>query len=64
MGTVDNIVILHGVITHLLNNNKKLYAAFVAFTKDFDYLVRDVIWYKLIKFGIRGKRSSDKTTLR
>ena len=24
MGTVDNIFILHGVITHLLNNNKKL----------------------------------------
>ena len=46
--------ILHGVITHLLNNNKKLYAAFIDFTKAFDYLVRYVIWYKLIHFGIRG----------
>ena len=46
--------ILHGVITHLLNNTKKLYAAFIDFTKDFDYLVRYVIWYKLIDFGIRG----------
>jgi len=32
-----------------------LYAAFVDFTKAFDYLVRDVIWYKLIKNGVRGK---------
>ena len=40
MRTVDNIVILHGVITHLLNN-KKLYAAFVDYTKAFYYLVRD-----------------------
>ena len=55
IGTVDTIFILHGVITHLLNNNKTLNAAFVAFTKAFDYLVRDALWYKLIKFGIRGK---------
>jgi len=27
----------------------------VDFTKTFDYLVRDVIWYKLIKYGVRGK---------
>jgi len=27
----------------------------VDFTKAFDYLVRDVIWYKLIKYGVRGK---------
>ena len=55
MGTVDNIFILHGVNTHLFNNNRKVYAASVDFTEAFDYLVRDIIWYKLIKFGIRGK---------
>ena len=55
MGTVDNVFILHGIVTHLLNNNKKMIALFVDFTKAFDYLVRDVIWYKLIKFGVRGK---------
>ena len=54
MGTIDTIFILHGVITHLLNTNKKLYCAFDDFNKAFDYLVRDVIWYKHIKFGIRG----------
>jgi len=55
MGTVDNIFVLHSAIMHLINNGKKLYTAFVDFTKAFDYLVRDVIWFKLIKFGVRGK---------
>ncbi|XP_053395382.1 uncharacterized protein LOC123523921 isoform X1 [Mercenaria mercenaria] len=55
MGTIDNIFVLHGLINHLLNNNKRMYAVFVDFTKAFDFLVRDVIWYKLIKIGIRGK---------
>lgn len=27
---------------------------FVDFTKAFDYLVHDVLWFKLIKIGIRG----------
>jgi len=30
-------------------NTFTLYTAFVDFTKAFDYLVRDVIWHKLIK---------------
>ena len=38
-----------------MNTNKKLYAAFVDFKKAFDYVVRDVVWYKLIKAGVRGK---------
>ena len=46
MGTVDNIFVFHGLITHILNNKKTLYTALVDFTKAFDYLVRDVIWYK------------------
>ena len=55
MGTIDNIFALHGVINHLLNGNKKLYAAFIDFTKAFDYVVRENMWYKLLKTGIRGK---------
>ena len=50
-----NTFVFHGLITHILNNKKTLYTAFVDFTKAFDYLVRDVIWYKLIKYGVRGK---------
>ena len=55
MGTIDNIFVLHNMINYLLNNDKRLYVAFVDFTKAFDYLVRDIIWYKMIKLGIRGK---------
>ena len=39
----------------MLNKNEKLYCAFVDFTKAFDFVVRDVLWYKLIKIGVRGK---------
>ena len=44
MGTVENIFVLHGVINHLLNKNKKLYSAFIDFTKAFDYVVRENMW--------------------
>ena len=55
MGTIDNIFVLHGLISHCLNNCEKLFAAFVDFQKAFDYVVRDTLWCKLIKLGIRGK---------
>ena len=32
-----------------------MFRAFVDFTKAFDYVVRDIVWYKLIKLGIGGK---------
>ena len=54
MGTVDNIFVLHGLISHILNQRKHLYCAFVDFTKVFDYVVRDNLWAKLIKLGLRG----------
>ena len=64
MGTVDNIFILHGVINQLLNENKKLYVAFIDLTKAFDYVIRDMvqtlkIWcwgwgdYKCIKVNVK-----------
>ena len=55
MSTVDNIFVLHGLISHnILNHDTQLYCAFVDFTKAFDYVVRDYFLYKLIKWGIRG----------
>ena len=50
-----NIVVLHGVISHLLNEYKKLYAAFIHYTKAFDYVFRENMWYKLLKYGISGR---------
>lgn len=54
-GTVDNIFVLHGLINHFINSGKKLYCGFVDFSKAFDYIVHDNLWFKLIKLGLRGK---------
>ena len=43
MGTVDNIFVLHGLITHLINQGKKMYCTFVDFKKAFDFINRDII---------------------
>ena len=56
MTTVDNIFVLHGLINQLLNiNNNKLYTVFVDYTKAFDFIVRDIIWYTFLKLWVRGK---------
>ena len=55
MSTVDNVFILHGLISHSFTNKTNRYCAFIDFTKAFDFVVKDVLWYKLIKLGVRGK---------
>ena len=44
---------LHSVINHFVNNNNKLLCAFVDFSKAFDYVAKNNIWYKMIQIGIR-----------
>ena len=55
MSTVDDVFVLHSLLTHVLKEGKKLYCAFIDFAKAFDYEVRNNLWYKMIKLGIRGK---------
>ena len=55
MSTVDNVFVLHSLITHYVNENKKLYSAFIYFKKAFDFVVKHILWYKLIQSGVRGK---------
>ena len=55
MNTADNIFVINGLITHCINNNKYLYCCFVDFTKAFDYVKRVILWYKVIKIGVRGQ---------
>ena len=55
MSTTDNIFVFHGLISHILNQGSKLFCAFVDYTKAFDYIVRENLWYKMIKYGLRGK---------
>ena len=38
MSTVDNNFVLYGLISHIINSGRKLYCAFVDFTKAFDYI--------------------------
>ena len=54
MGTIDNVFIVNGVIKHFLNEQKKIYVAWIDFRKAYDYVIRDNLWFKLIKYGIRG----------
>ena len=55
MGTTDHIFALHGLITHFINQNKQLFCTFVDFTKAFDYIVRENLWFKIYRLGIRGR---------
>ena len=55
MSTIGNIFVLNGLITHCINNNEYLHCCFVDFTKAFDYVERDILWFKLIKIGVRGR---------
>ena len=51
MGTVDNLFVLHGLVSHMLNQGAKLYCGFIDFTKAFEYIVRENLWYKFIQLG-------------
>ena len=49
MSTSENIFVLHGIITHMINQGKKLYCSFIDFSKAFDDVERKSLWYKLIQ---------------
>ena len=53
--TVDAIFILQNLIQHVLNDNRRLYCAFVDLRKAFDSVYRNGLWLKLYKAGISGK---------
>ena len=38
-----------------ISNKTKLYCAFLDYSKALDNVVRDYLWYKLLKVGIRGE---------
>ncbi len=55
LGTTDSIYVLHNLITWCINHKRKLYCAFVDYSKAFDYVVRENLWYKLLLSGVSGK---------
>ena len=54
-GTTDSIFILHCLINKILDKKKSLYTFFVDFSKAVDYVIRENLWYKMIKAGVNGK---------
>ena len=54
-GTVDGIFILHNVINKFLDEGNSLYSFFVDYSKAFDFVVHDNLWYKLLSCGVSGK---------
>ena len=55
LGTVDDIFVLHHIVNWCISNKKKLYCAFLDYSKAFDNVVRDKLWYKLLKLGFVEK---------
>ena len=54
--TTDAHIIIYNLIRKYCHNNgKKLYGCFVDFSKAFDTIPRDILFKKLISYGITGK---------
>ena len=53
--TTDNMFILHGLIQRQLILGKQIYLCMVDFSKAFDLVNRNILFYKMIKFGYQGK---------
>lgn len=53
--TVDSIFVLSAKIEAALRRRKgRLYCLFVDYSKAFDRVERDMLWYKLIRCGVLG----------
>ena len=54
-GTRDAIFVIHGLVTKLLSNKKRLYCCFIDYAKAFDNIDRVKLWRNIIKAGVTGK---------
>ena len=57
--TVDSAFVLHSIVNEYLEQGEKLYTFFIDYSKAFDYIVHDNLWYKLLNLGVRGKKIID-----
>ena len=51
MGTTDKISFFNDLITHLINQRKRLFGTFMDFSYAFDFGNKDNLWYKLITYS-------------
>ena len=54
-GTTDAIFALHSIINKYLGAKKKLYCCFIDYSKAFDSLSRNLMYFKLVRCGVRCK---------
>ena len=47
----DYLYGLHSLITHCINERKTVCYVYIDFKKSFDFVVRDILWFKLIQIG-------------
>ena len=53
--TEDNIFVLNTLITKSRYDGQKLYCAFIDYKKAFNSVYREGLWYKLMRYGCRGR---------
>ena len=53
--TTDNLFFLNGLVKRQLNLNKALYVCFIDFSKAFDMVNRDILFFKLLNSGWSGR---------
>jgi hypothetical protein len=47
--------VLNTIVNKVLSGGKQLYCAFIDFTKAFDLVYRNGVWYKLLQMGVSYK---------
>jgi len=52
---VDHIYVLNSVLKNRMNEGKDTYCAFIDFKKAFDFINRDLMMYRLLLYGYKGK---------
>lgn len=52
--TIDHVFTFDFIANYYINKGKRLYVAFIDYRKAFDTVNRNVLWNKLIKYGISG----------
>ncbi len=53
--TTDHIFLLKHVIDLFCFKKRRLFCSFIDYSKAFDSVWRDALWYKLLKVGVKGK---------
>jgi hypothetical protein len=53
--TLDHVFVLKSIVDIFLSQNRKLYCAFIDYSKAFDSVWRTGLWYKMVHAGVCGK---------